>query len=102
MLAASQGKDFTMYGQMMGKRKMDGMGRMGPEVETVEFTPPKELKLEGESGTAMVDWRITPRGTVEIIGFDGITLGMADQREFEEEGEEAEMEMEGMEEEEEA
>ena len=40
-----------MYGQMMGKRKMDGMGRMGPEVETVEFTPPKELKLEGESGT---------------------------------------------------
>lgn len=87
-----------MYGQMMGKRKMDGMGRMGPEVETVEFTPPKELKLEGESGTAMVDWRITPRGTVEIIGFDGITLGMGDQAEFEEaEGEE--MEMEGMEEE---
>jgi len=98
MLAASQGKDFTMYGQMMGKRKMDGMGRMGPEVETVEFTPPKELKLEGESGTAMVDWRITPRGTVEIIGFDGITLGESGRQDMEEDA--AEMEMEGMEEEE--
>jgi hypothetical protein len=86
-----------MYGQMMGKRKMDGMGRMGAEVETVEFTPPKELKLDGESGTAMVDWRITPRGTVEIIGFDGITLGESgrqDVEEMEEEGEEMEMEME--------
>jgi hypothetical protein len=82
---------------MMGKRKMDGMGRMGAEVETVEFTPPKELKLDGESGTAMVDWRITPRGTVEIIGFDGITLGESgrqDVEEMEEEGEEMEMEME--------
>lgn len=87
-----------MYGQMMGKRKMDGTGRMGAEVETVEFTPPKELRLEGDSGTAMVDWRITPRGTVEIIGFDGITLGESGRQDVEEmEG--PEMEMEGMEEE---
>ena len=87
-----------MYGQMMGKRKMDGMGRMETEVETVEFTPPKELRLEGDSGTAMVDWRITPRGTVEIIGFDGITLGESGRQDVEEmEG--PEMEMEGMEEE---
>ena len=87
-----------MYGQMMGKRKMDGMGRMETEVETVEFTPPKELRLEGDSGTAMVDWRITPRGTVEIIGFDGITLGESGRQDVEEvEG--AEMEMDDMEEE---
>ena len=87
-----------MYGQMMGKRKMDGMGRMETEVETVEFTPPKELRLEGDSGTAMVDWRITPRGTVQIIGFDGITLGESGRQDVEEvEG--AEMEMDDMEEE---
>jgi hypothetical protein len=98
MLAAShqgKGKDFTMYGQMMGKRKMDGMGRMG-----AEFTPPKELRLEGESGTAMVDWRTTPRGTIEIIGFDGITLGESGRQDVEEmEMEGAEMEMDDMEEE---
>jgi hypothetical protein len=103
MLAAShqgKGKDFTMYGQMMGKRKMDGMGRMGAEVEVVEFTPPKELRLEGESGTAMVDWRTTPRGTIEIIGFDGITLGESGRQDVEEmEMEGAEMEMDDMEEE---
>jgi hypothetical protein len=87
-----------MYGQMMGKRKMDGMGRMEPEAETVEFTPPKELRLEGDSGTAMVDWRTTARGTIEIIGFDGITLGESGRQDVEEmEG--AEMEMDDMEEE---
>lgn len=63
-----------MYGQMM-KRKMDGMGRMGPEVETVEFTPPAGLKLDGDSGTAMVDWRMTPQGMIEILSFDGVSLG---------------------------
>jgi hypothetical protein len=46
----------------------------------------------------MVDWRITPRGTVEIIGFDGITLGESGRQDVEEvEG--AEMEMDDMEEE---
>ena len=91
-----------MYGQMMRKRKMDGMGRMGAEVETIEFTPPKELRLEGDSGTAMVDWRTTPRGTIEIIGFDGITLGAVGKQDMEdmEEAEGAEMEMDDMEEEE--
>jgi hypothetical protein len=63
-----------MYGQMM-KRKKDAMGRMGPEVETVEFTPPAGLKLDGDSGTAMVDWRMTPQGTLEILSFDGVSLG---------------------------
>ena len=79
---------------MMRKRKMDGMGRMGAEVETVEFTPPEGLKLDGESGTAMIDWRMTPRGTVEIVAVDGVTLGEGQQVEMEEGGEEMEMEME--------
>ena len=98
MLAAShQGKDFTMYGKMMRKRKMDAMNRMGAEVETVEFTPPEGMKLEGESGSAMVDWRMTPNGTVEIVAFDGVTLGGGEMEMEEAEG--PEMEMEGMEEE---
>lgn len=85
-----------MDGQMMRKRKMDGMGRMGPEVEAVEFTPPEGLKLDGESGTAMIDWRMTPRGTVEIVAVDGVTLGEGGEVEMEEEGPEMEMdEMEG-------
>jgi membrane protein implicated in regulation of membrane protease activity len=86
-----------MYGQMMGKRKMDGMGRMGAEVETVEFMPPEGMKLEGESGTAMVDWRMTPNGTVEIVAFDGVTLGSGEVEMEEAEG--SEMEMDDMEEE---
>ena len=86
-----------MYGQMIRKRKMDGMGRMGPEVEVVEFTPPEGLKLNGESGTAMIDWRMTPRGTVEIVAVDGVTLGEGGKVEIEEEG--PEMEMDEMEEE---
>lgn len=84
-----------MYGQMMRKRKMDGMGRMESEVETVEFTPPKELKLEGESGSAMVDWRMTPNGTVEIVAFDGVTLGETGKQDMEEDAAEGEsMDME--------
>jgi len=86
-----------MYEQMMSKRKMDGMGRMGSEVETVEFTPPKELRLEGDSGTAMVDWRMTPRGTVEIVAFDGVTLSESGKQDMEEDA--AENEMDNMEEE---
>jgi hypothetical protein len=98
MLAAShQGKDFTMYGKMMRKRKMDAMNRMGAEVETVEFMPPEGMKLEGESGSAMVDWRMTPNGTVEIVAFDGVTLGESGKQDMEEDA--AENEMDNMEEE---
>lgn len=89
-----------MYGQMM-KRKMDGMGRMGPEVETVEFTPPAGLKLDGDSGTAMVDWRMTPQGMIEILSFDGTSLGQPP--ESEDEGEmEVSVKIDDMEGEEEA
>ena len=90
-----------MYGQMMKKRKMDGMGRMGPEVETVEFTPPAGLKLDGDSGTAMVDWRMTPQGMIEILSFDGTSLGQPP--ESEDEGEmEVSVKIDDMEGEEEA
>lgn len=86
-----------MYGQMMRKRKMDAMNRMGAEVETVEFMPPEGMKLEGESGSAMVDWRMTPNGTVEIVAFDGVTLNGGEVEM--EEAESAETEMDDMEEE---
>ena len=86
-----------MYGQMM-KRKMDGMGRMGPEVETVEFTPPAGLKLDGDSGTAMVDWRMTPQGMIEILSFDGTSLGQPSDSESEDDGgTEVEINIDGME-----
>jgi hypothetical protein len=55
------------------------------------------MKLEGESGTAMVDWRMTPNGTVEIVAFDGVTLGGGEVEMEEAEG--SEMEMDDMEEE---
>jgi hypothetical protein len=98
MLAAShQEKDFTMYGKMMRKRKMDAMNRMGAEVETVEFMPPEGMKLEGESGSAMVDWRMTPNGTIEIVAFDGVTLGEKGSVDMAEDA--AENEMDDMEEE---
>jgi membrane-bound ClpP family serine protease len=86
-----------MYGKMMRKRKMDAMNRMGAEVETVEFMPPEGMKLEGESGSAMVDWRMTPNGTVEIVAFDGVTLGESGKQDMEEDA--AENEMDNMEEE---
>ena len=85
-----------MYGKMMRKRKMDAMNRMGAEVETVEFMPPEGMKLEGESGSAMVDWRMTPNGTIEIVAFDGVTLGEKGSVDM---AEGAEMEMDDMEEE---
>jgi hypothetical protein len=44
----------------------------------------------------MVDWRMTPNGTVEIVAFDGVTLGGGEMEM--EEAENSEMEMEGMEE----
>jgi hypothetical protein len=45
----------------------------------------------------MVDWRTTARGTIEIIGFDGITLGESGRQDVEEDA--AENEMDDMEEE---
>ena len=74
------------------------MGRIGAEVADVRFTPPEGLRLEGESGQAMVDWRINDDGTVSILAVDGVSLagGVASE---EPEPEMEESEMEGYEEE---
>lgn len=74
------------------------MGRIGAEVAEVRFTPPEGLRMEGESGQAMVDWRMNDDGTVSILAVDGVSLaggGPAEQPEMEME----ESEMEGYEEE---
>jgi hypothetical protein len=59
----------------MSNREMDGMGRVGAPVTVVEFAPPQKLKLEGDSGEAMVQWRRRPNGKVAIVSIDGVSLG---------------------------
>lgn len=59
----------------MPGRKMDGRGRIGAEDSTVMFMPPEGVKLEGEAGRAMVDWKLSPDGSVHIVAFDGVSLG---------------------------
>ena len=70
---------------MMMGRKMDGRGRIGAEDATVMFTPPDGVKLEGESGRAMVDWKLSPDGSVHIVAFDGVSLGGEEESEVVEE-----------------
>lgn len=54
---------------------MDGMGRIGGESKSVaEFSVPEGVELEGESGRAMVDWELTPEGTIRIVAFEGVSL----------------------------
>lgn len=58
-----------------GKRKMDGMGRLGAEEKMlVEFPPPAGLELEGDKGTAMVNWKMTPEGNLRITAIEGVTM----------------------------
>ena len=58
------------------KMKMkDGMGRETGDMEMVEFTPPGGLKLDGESGEAMVNWTMTPEGKLRITAIEGVSLG---------------------------
>lgn len=40
-----------------------------------EFTSPDGLKLEGESGEAMVNWKRKPDGNICITSIDGVPLG---------------------------
>lgn len=55
-------------------RTIDGMGRLGPEDNSVSFTPPTNLKLTGESGEALVKWKKSGDQIV-ITTMDGIALG---------------------------
>ena len=59
----------------MKMKKMDGMGRETGEMEMVEFTPPSDLKLDGESGEAMINWTMTPEGKLRITAIEGVSLG---------------------------
>lgn len=54
-------------------------GRIRPEPEGIEFTPPKDLELRGDEGTSEVKWRRKPDGTVCIISMDGVSLGDSDE-----------------------
>lgn len=60
-------------------RPRDARGRIGPEAEGIEFTPPEGLELRGPSGTSEVKWRRKPDGTVCIVSMDGVTLGDGDE-----------------------
>ena len=51
--------------------------------KTVMFDPPEGLELTGESGRAMVDWRMDD-GKIHITSFDGVSLGGAEVEEPEE------------------
>ncbi len=56
-------------------RKKDSMGRVGGEEMLVEFQKPDGMELEGEEGTAMVNWKMTPEGKIRITAMDGVTIG---------------------------
>lgn len=59
----------------MKMTKKDGMGRETGEMEMVEFTPPDDLRLDGESGEAMINWTMTPEGRLRITAIEGVSLG---------------------------
>jgi hypothetical protein len=40
----------------------------------VEFAPPAGLELEGDKGTAMVNWKMTPEGNLRITAIEGVTM----------------------------
>jgi len=47
----------------------------GPKKMLVEFVPPDDLELEGEKGTGMVNWVMTPNGRIRITSFEGVSIG---------------------------
>lgn len=59
----------------MTGRTQDGMGRWGPPApQTVSFTPPKDLELDGDSGEALVKWKRGADGKVTIVSMNGVSL----------------------------
>jgi hypothetical protein len=63
-----------MNPKMQDGRPCDGMGRMMDAPKMVMFDPPEGVELKGESGRAMVDWRMED-GQIMITAFDGVSLG---------------------------
>ena len=85
----------------MNGREMDAMGRIGGNsAAKFEFPVPEGVELEGEAGRAMVDWELTPDGTIRVIAFDGVSLAESSTPANEGDGPEMEMEIETEEEEE--
>lgn len=56
------------------RRKTNAMGRVTDEVYLPSFEAPDGLELSGESGTAEVDWKMTPDGRIEITAINGVSL----------------------------
>jgi hypothetical protein len=54
----------------------------------VEFAPPAGLELEGDKGTAMVNWKMTPEGNLRITAIEGVTMDNGEKEVEEVEGEE--------------
>lgn len=40
-----------------------------------EFSPPEGMKLEGEAGESMVNWKRKADGSICIVAMDGVSLG---------------------------
>ena len=67
-----------MGGDPYANRERDAMGAIGGMKPLVEFQPPQGLELDGEKGTAMVNWTMTPEGRIRITAIEGVTLDESD------------------------
>lgn len=66
-------------------RERSATGAVGaPKAALVEFAPPEGLELDGEKGSAMVNWTMTPEGKIRITAIEGVTLGESGDMEVEE------------------
>ena len=74
-----------MGGDPYANRERDAMGAIGGKKALVEFAPPEGLELDGEKGTAMVNWTMTPNGMIRITAIEGVTMDGAGDVEVEEE-----------------
>lgn len=80
-----------MMGKMKGGmdpyagRERSATGAIGgPKAALVEFAPPEGLELDGEKGSAMVNWTMTPEGKIRITAIEGVTMDGAGDVEVEE------------------
>lgn len=66
--------------QNYSQRPRNSFGQIGPEDNTVSFTPPDGLELQGNAGKALVAWRRKPDGDICIESFDGVSLGDSEEQ----------------------